>query len=588
MTGLGTAFVSDGDQARAFLAHRPEVDHLIALAPIARAALDAAGVSATASDKIYSDCAHARVAARARRARRSCAELFSRHRMDASAAEMLMILTMEVSPAAGATWELLRATQGPWCIYDGTNWRRIGDRRAAHEALMDVLLRQFLGRPKTRYTYPTTPLAWLARAVFSAATLCASSRGIVVLHEVRRGLEDLVESIETNQRVDVLTIGFSPKSWRAFATNALKLVLGSRGGMRLLPPLWTDPGTRNAVNRALTAYNDDAVIARGLKVFGDLIAESCAQTAALAADLAPAFRRLRVRSLVVWDMGNVKTVAYSHAARRAGTRVFVAGHAAVAIPNQPLAQVAAESRAVMTTGGNAVDVAIVQSPTFAAAVSQIAPQLPQLKALPFLWRDAPQRIPTPAAEPALFLWAGNFARWSKHRPWADETPDETLLALIRLAEAVIATPSIRLEARIKPNWRIKGDIDAAALDRYVPKHERIVITAEGSFVDSLGRATAIVTHSSTAFEEALRARLPVILWGARGRTNVLPGRAEPPNGNSRAAIYTPPWHPDLGPFLSAVANAHRNQPLTDAEVDSLIWNEGAADVMKLGRVLANS
>lgn len=580
----GTILIAGPVEARTHISART-AGRAIVLTPAGRVVLDAAGVPAIPSDEFYSDRSHARVNVCIRAVRKAIGPHVATGKLDPAAAEMLMLLATEVTASSAAMWELLRGP-GPWCVYNGSNLHWSESRVEAHRAMLGVLVKQYRSQKKSRFLYPETPFPALARLVFAMATTAARSKGVVVLHEVRRGLDQLVGAIESREKTDVITIGYAPSSWRVFASHAYRLIRGNRNGLRLMPPLRSDLSTRNEVKALLSKYRGDAVVERGLEAFSGLISDSCAQVAALSADVAPALKRLGTRSVMVWDSINPKTIAYAHAGRRAGAKVFVVGHAAVSVVDEPAGRPYSEFRAATMTAGEAVDVAMVQSPTMAAAASVVAPHLTQVKTQPFLWRDTPAIVPPAPNDLALFLWAGNFGRWSKQRPWVEETPDEMMTALVRFAEAIIATPNARLEVRIKPNWKIKADVDAAALDRYVPKHERIVVTADGSFGDSLGRATAVVTHASTAFEESLRARVPVVLWGARGRSHFVPGRVEPPVGNSRASVYAPAWGGDLPAFLRAVAEAHRGQPLTDAEVSGLVWDDTVATLNDVATMLA--
>src|SRR5262249_32560443 len=157
------------------------------------------------------------------------------------------------------------------------------------------------------------------------------------------------------------------------------------GGLALMPPVRADKAAWLAVLHLLKACTGDAVIARGFDRFSGLIAESCAQVAALAKDLAPALKRLRTRSVLVWDSGGPKTIAFAHAGCRAGASVCVASHATASVFDGPVARGYGEIRAEVSTAGAAVDTIIVQSPTVASAARAVAPGSRLIKVLPFLW-----------------------------------------------------------------------------------------------------------------------------------------------------------------------------------------------------------
>jgi hypothetical protein len=335
----------------------------------------------------------------------------------------------------------------------------------------------------------------------------------------------------------------------------------------------------------LDCYADDPVIKRALVTFRETIIGAAAQAAAAAKEIAPALKRLGVRSVVIRHSANVSNIAYSHAAKRGGIPVFIAGHIAATVPDSAIAQPSQDFLNIRLFG-EAADFVIAQSPTVAAAARRTAPWAHRFPAKPFLWERLSMR--ESEARRPIVLWAGNFNGWPQHMPWVLETSDEMLCGLRKLAEAIVASSVLTLQIRIKATWQSKGEIGAVTLDRYLPKHERIIIRSDGSFRESLERATIVVTQSSTVYEEALLARIPVLLWGARARTHVLRGRSELPRENERSAVYTPPWDCDLTRFLETIVHVHHGRPLTDAELRELIWDESSAiGISELARVLAS-
>src|SRR5687767_1858255 len=98
-----TAILLAAEDAATFLAERPAVVSIVTMAPVPRAALEAAGLQSVSSDRLYGDRAHARAAVRMRRAERYLARVTAQHDLDPAAAELLRLLYLEVAAsAAGA------------------------------------------------------------------------------------------------------------------------------------------------------------------------------------------------------------------------------------------------------------------------------------------------------------------------------------------------------------------------------------------------------------------------------------------------------------------------------------------------------
>jgi hypothetical protein len=572
----GTAFVFDRADAESFVAARPSVGRIVSLTPSGRLVLDKAGLNPIPSDRVYSDISHARVVSRLKRSHVALLRRMADFpRLSPAAAQILISRNLQVAAAAAAFWEMMRG-RGPWTIMRNGRWDVIEDQHEAHEALLTVVagVEGRRGKPQSRFT------GFVVRIVLEVAGLLSRSRGTVVLVNYLRGMRSLIEVIEKREKLDVITLGLGgPDLWSSVA-HAIKLVLGERNGLRVLSPSHQDAATVRTIREIALGPNDDSIVARGYAAFVDMLASDCSVAATIAKNFIPILKRLKTRAVVSWDLSSPNNVGLVEAGHHAGATTYVASHATASPPGRSLDVYFRELFGTAVTGAGATDVAIAQSPTVASVITHLAPKQAKIDAVPFLW-GAPIERSTEASNTALFVWAGNFHRWAEHRAWVDETADEMLDGLIRFVEAVIATPSVTLEVRIKPNWRSKNELDAEAIEYFLPKHERILIRSEGSFAESLSRACAVVSCSSTAIEEAFRGRVPVILWGARNRAPFLPARAVPPTSQNRAAIYSPPLRGDLPSFLGSVAAAHREHLLTDAELDGLVWNRDAANLETL-------
>jgi len=94
-----------------------------------------------------------------------------------------------------------------------------------------------------------------------------------------------------------------------------------------------------------------------------------------------------------------------------------------------------------------------------------------------------------------------------------ETTDEYLQALRDLAGAVGTLADTVLIVRFRPTH----EISIRDLRALVSFSDRVILSIEEPFLDILGMADLFTSFSSTAIEEALQNRIPVLLYGGGGR-----------------------------------------------------------------------
>lgn len=113
----------------------------------------------------------------------------------------------------------------------------------------------------------------------------------------------------------------------------------------------------------------------------------------------------------------------------------------------------------------------------------------------------------------VILHAGGSKMARNLRFHVFETPDEYINDLRELAEAVERLRDVYMIIRFRP----RTDIDTRDLLRNVKFSEKVLLNTTGSILDILGAADLLVSYSSTAIEEALQNRIPVLLYGGGGK-----------------------------------------------------------------------
>jgi hypothetical protein len=149
----------------------------------------------------------------------------------------------------------------------------------------------------------------------------------------------------------------------------------------------------------------------------------------------------------------------------------------------------------------------------------------------------------------VIVHAGTPKSSKRFRLWVYETPDEYLAAVSDLARAVDSIPDTVLIVRFRP----LDEISVREIRARIGSSDKVILSAEGSLDEALVLADLLVSFSSTAIEEALQNRIPVMLYGGNGRyqhiiaTEIKAGDRVAPN-----AVYHVNRASDLSYALSGI------------------------------------
>lgn len=134
----------------------------------------------------------------------------------------------------------------------------------------------------------------------------------------------------------------------------------------------------------------------------------------------------------------------------------------------------------------------------------------------------------------VIVHAGTPKQTKALRLYVYETPDEYIRSLCDLANAIEAIPHVILIIK----FRSSPEIRVESLKKLVPFSERVILSIDESFIDVLGLADLLVSFSSTAIEESLQNRIPVLLYGGGGRYQHIPAHEiTSDNSIQPSAIY---------------------------------------------------
>jgi hypothetical protein len=179
------------------------------------------------------------------------------------------------------------------------------------------------------------------------------------------------------------------------------------------------------------------------------------------------------------------------------------------------------------------------------------------------------------------LHAGTYKQWLTPRPWIYETPDEFIKGLTSLILATSNLNNTKLVVRIRP----QPDCSLTDLQKLLPKLDHYEIKSSGSFLDDMSKADLLVSWSSTAIEEGLHLRKPVLLWGGSNRYFHLPPCRKFPTPQNRSEVYAPETEEDLSRMIEAILESHVGIPLTDDELKKHVWPDTIPGVDEFSRQL---
>ncbi|MBN1353990.1 MAG: hypothetical protein JW994_04910, partial [Candidatus Omnitrophica bacterium] len=164
-----------------------------------------------------------------------------------------------------------------------------------------------------------------------------------------------------------------------------------------------------------------------------------------------------------------------------------------------------------------------------------------------------------------------------------ETPDEYIQSLSELADAVRKIPETLLIVRFKP----REDFSSDDLKSIIKFSDNIILSVREPFLDLLGMSNLLVSLSSTTITEALQNRIPVLLYGGRGRYRHIPSYEI--SGNipvERRAVYHIAHEKDLRYGISGILNLGLDRNKDGDLFESYIYKEdervSLVDLMNAG------
>ena len=567
---MTVAIIFSADDARRFIREKPRADAVISLTPAACAELKGESVPVViTSDIVYSDCSHARTAARASRAFERFQSTFKPPVELGLAASLLLEHRINSLAVIGLRAWMSVGSTGPWLIPVLGEWRLTNDR---HEAQMHVVnLAIGSGERLTRKVAVPFPQIYRALRWLVVAMVARRRRWIAGPGDYRQGITEIIKADPT-LGMAALKFGSSGReTYRALAVGAARHILGRRAGLDvMLVPRWNrvplTSGYLHAFRIALEAIRDEPV-QYVLNHLAEPLADSTRLSNALAFDAEAVIRHLRPALCLYQISNSIYTAPVADGAAKACAQTAILNYNSLSARHGPRARAVSKRLARLRYANSLWSFILCWSP-HGSEIAEASKNSTSSRLLPVRLVDNSVERERGNAKFHI-LHADNYHEWIHSQPLIVQTSDEFVTYTRKLLKVVAALPEIDVEIRLKR----KSECDPEIFKKLVDVPANVSVSdIKVPFSRRVAVSDLVISFMSTTIEEALAARVPVLLWGPTRRYVHLPARAIPPTRSDRAAVYQVSSEEMLQPMIMAIREAHLGAPLTDAEVSPYLWD----------------
>jgi hypothetical protein len=578
--------VADAADARRFMAEPRPGARLLALTPVARAALLDADAERIDPRRHFTDWAQARTVVAVQRARaKLVAATASLPGARASQREIALEHFLRAAYTAYRIWFTLGAS-GPWMVPEDRAWRRCETRDEAYRTVLQHMLARLVAGHTQAARAQVPPLPGLYRALRGALLRACCRKRVAFVSGARKGMFGLLDAIAAQSApARIVIVQSAGGGWRDYLRLARNAWRALRGERFVDVSLLAAPrGKALAAADRLVAAIDDGVIATALGFYRALLAYRLAQVAPALADAHAILAAAAPRHYISSDASRLSDWALAEACGEAGITRWVFSRNTHVKPTSRLAEDACHGYFLARHPEGLVDRYLFWTPHGAAAAREMLPRerhaaIEAVAAIPIAGAGAARS----SSAPRRLLLADSYATWWFTHSWAFQTSDEFLAALTQLISVVEQIPNTQLLVRAKR----KTELDVAEYDMLIPASERASIKIRDvPFTMDILDSDVLVAFRSSAIEEALHARRPTLLWGGSARYRYLPARTSPPTPADRGVVYAADDVRALAALLPAILDAHAGRPLTDRELAPHVWPAGTPDIGALARRMA--
>jgi hypothetical protein len=525
---------------------------VLSLTPAVAGVAAQSGLRVRTTLDVFSDCAHARCVAAARRAIREFDLAALKHDLSPS---FILVGRQTAWYVANITQRIaLTVPDAPMRLRDHLGqWRDAAGRADLVAHLFPRILEMGLAHrlPGRR---PWLPWLYNRLAVTAARMARGCAPWIFTPAALKLGFAKAFEAAGLRVGRIELT-GGTPDDYRVLA----RVMLGRSSVFRIAPVAANSDAVMQAMRsfEALEPAYSNRFVRLGWRLYLPFLRKNLAGMLALTTTGGEVLRAANARAVASYESNGWASPALFEAARRNGIETVVVNHNSHALVGSPIADTVISHYCEQRKGAALATAAVHWTPSDAAIADR--------------WAKAPRSLlcrfeyPAPrAANRQRFrvLHAGNYQEWTDFFPWVAESSDEFVRGIAELARAAAGIPDLDLIIRVRPKMEVNADV----LRQSIPAADNVQIcTTDDDFLQQLADSDLMVSYFSTTVAQALQMGKPVLLWGSTKRFKQFDARLTPPNANERSAVYAVERGSDLRSMLLAIRDQHRDRPLTRDE-----------------------
>lgn len=487
-------------------------------------------------------------------------------------------------------WRVL-GEHGPWVIPVDGEWLLTNNKEEAHIKLLGHIAKNYKNVVSTYpYNPPHFPIFFKFLRNITLSLMRKANVSVVTQRSSHPlGLSKKLEAASPTVRqylVAQCVDGFKDylrlprelyRSWRGHFQVQIKTIIKKNN-------------IGEAIVDSLLEQLDDPSIISGLRQMYLPIVEAINLSHGAVDDMAYVVQKMHPSAFVSYELANGFTAALAEGSLTIGIPRIVANHNANSPVDTEYAAIAVREIFCAQHAPNLVNLAFFWTPPALEAAKNIFSKSLFHQVLP-IRRPIEEKKPINPLHQStqrVILHAGNAQRWFAVFPWVYETTDEYFDGLLDLVASLKEIENTTLVIRSKLR---RVELGQSILERHFPQNEKIKLRTRHSapFEEDLAMADLVIAVFSTTIMQALHTRKPVLLWGGTKRYEYLPARRTFPTREDRAAVYTVDRVKDLGPMIEAILDAHAGIPLTDEELEGLVWSASAdiPTVSELAQAIAD-
>ena len=564
---LLTVVLYTKNDALKFLRDKPHVGRVYPLTPDARVEL-IGNTDLPILDPLdyFNDYGHLRVVARVKRVETILYPLIYNEK-DLSDAAKVTFRSMFHMLACEAFYifYLIREV-GPWLINYGNSWYRCDELTVAHKMLFSEISKGRWGLfspPKIRTSLIQGPYRFLNRIILGFL----NGKQCIWITENNYGMPELKKHLRKNDPSVYLLIlsplKISKRFFYRYFMRMLKIIFKKEKeiGIMILPSS-VNPQILGILNNALNEIRD-SIFDDVKEVISPFLASTIGYTESLTAYTNYYFEKVTSICYITDHLRWMEAAVCGEAAKKNNVRSILIAQGTNPYCTDAVSWYVYQALAHGLLVSSLADETVIQTPSSKVAAIKLMPGLKRRQFQPIMFgykkiKKAKNKIRT-------IIHAGTYKPIAG-RPWMYETSNEFVYGLQQLVMAINTLENTRMIIRI----REASECSVSSLKKLLPITGNIELSTSGDLLDDLGCADLLISFSSTTIDEALYVRKPVGLFGGSIRYRYYPGSSIPPTVNERHAVYHLQKE-NLSTMLNAILDAHKNNPLTDKELEGYVW-----------------